>query len=242
MLPGLGNLINTAAVLVGSAIGLLLRRGVPRRLQEILMQALGLATVFIGLSGALQAMFSVEGGKLASSGVLLMIVSLVLGGVVGEAVNMEKQLDRLGDRLRALAGQGENSRFTEGFVTASLILCVGAMAVVGGLTDGLGDPSTLLAKSILDFVVVLVFSSTLGVGVMVSALPMFVYQGVFVLIGLLAGNVMSDAMITGLSLVGNVLIFGVGVNLAFGKRLRVGNLLPALAVPVIWELLRPLFG
>ena len=116
------------------------------------------------------------------------------------------------------------------------------MAVVGGLSDGLGDPSTLMAKSILDFVVVLVFSSTLGVGVMVSALPLFLYQGLFNLVGLLAGNVMSDAMINGMSLVGNVLIFGVGVNLAFGKRLRVGNLLPALAVPVLWELLRPLFG
>ena len=242
MFPGMGNLINTAAVLIGSALGLVLRRGVPKRGQEILMQALGLSTIFIGLSGTLQAMFAVDDGRLSASGTLLLIFSLVLGAILGEAVNIEKQLDRLGDRLRRLAGQGENGRFTEGFVTASLILCVGAMAVVGGLSDGLGDPSTLLAKSILDFVVVLVFSSTLGVGVMVSALPLFLYQGLFNLVGLLAGNVMSDAMINGMSLVGNVLIFGVGVNLAFGKRLRVGNLLPALAVPVIWELLRPLFG
>ena len=224
--------MNTAAVLIGSALGLVLRRGVPKQGQEILMQALGLSTIFIGLSGTLQAMFAVDDGRLSASGTLLLIFSLVLGAILGETVNIEKQL----------AGQRENGRFTEGFVTASLILCVGAMAVVGGLSDGLGDPSTLLAKSILDFVVVLVFSSTLGVGVMVSALPLFLYQGLFNLVGLLAGNVMSGAMINGMSLVGNVLIFGVGVNLAFGKRLRVGNLLPALAVPVLWELLRPLFG
>ncbi len=239
MIPCIGNIVNTLAVLAAGGIGLLIKRGVPEKIQQVLMQALGMCTIFIGVGGTLQNMLSVQNGRLQVSGTMLMIVSLVVGSVAGELLDIEGWLDRLGERLRSMAGGG--SRFTEGFVTASLILCVGAMAVVGGIADGLGDPSTLFAKTVLDFVVVLIFSSTMGVGAMFSALPMFLYQGLFNVVGLLAGNVMTNDMLTGLSLVGNVLIFGVGVNLAFGKRIRVGNMLPALVVPILWELIRMFF-
>ncbi len=239
MIPCIGNIVNTLAVLAAGGIGLLIKRGVPEKIQQVLMQALGMCTIFIGVGGTLQNMLSVQNARLQVSGTMLMIVSLVVGSVAGELLDIEGWLDRLGERLRSMAGGG--SRFTEGFVTASLILCVGAMAVVGGIADGLGDPSTLFAKTVLDFVVVLIFSSTMGVGAMFSALPMFLYQGLFNVVGLLAGNVMTNDMLTGLSLVGNVLIFGVGVNLAFGKRIRVGNMLPALVVPILWELIRMFF-
>lgn len=242
MMPCIGNIVNTVAVLIAAAIGMMLKRGVPEKVQQVLMQALGMCTIFIGVSGTLQNMFSVTAGKLQVNGTMLLIVSMVIGTVIGELIDIEALLDRLGDRLRRVAGSKSGSQFTEGFVTCSLIICVGAMAVVGGIADGLGDPSTLFAKTALDFVVILVFSSTMGIGVMFSALPMFLYQGIFNLIGLLAGNVMTDQMLTGMSLVGNVLIFGVGINLAFGKRIRVGNMLPALIVPIVWELVRGLFA
>ncbi len=242
MMPCIGNIVNTAAVLVAGAVGMMLKRGVPEKVQQVLMQALGMCTIFIGVSGTLQNMFAVTAGKLEVNGTMLLIVSMVIGAVIGELIDIEALLDRLGDRLRRMAGSRSGSQFTEGFVTCSLIICVGAMAVVGGISDGLGDPSTLFAKTVLDFVVILIFSSTMGIGAMFSALPMFLYQGIFNLIGLFAGNVMTEQMLTGMSLVGNVLIFGVGVNLAFGKRIRVGNMLPALFVPIVWELIRTLFA
>lgn len=241
MIPCIGNIVNTAAVIAGSGIGLFLKRGVPTKIRDVLMQALGVCTIFIGISGTLQNMLTVSDGALNVNGTMLLIVSLVLGSIVGEWMDIEALLDRFGEWLRRLSGANGESRFTEGFVSSSLIICVGAMAVVGGIADGLGDPSTLFAKTVLDFVIVVIFSSTMGIGVMFSALPLFLYQGLFNLIGLLAGNVMSTAMLTGLSVVGNVLIFSVGVNLAFGKRIRVGNMLPALLVPVIWEWIRSLF-
>ncbi len=236
MMPCIGNIVNTVAVIVAGAIGLLLKKGISSRLQNILMQALGMCTIFIGISGALQNMFTLDGGKLAVNNTITIIISMVIGSFVGELIDIETLLDKLGEKLKKLARAGNNSSFTEGFVTVSLIICVGAMAVVGGIADGLGDPSVLFAKTVLDSVIALIFSSTLGVGVMFSALPMFLYQGIFNVIGIVFGNIMSDALLVSLSAVGNVLIFGVGVNLAFGKRLKVGNMLPALLVPVVWEI------
>lgn len=236
MMPCIGNIVNTVAVIAASAVGLLLKKGVSNRIQSILLQALGMCTIFIGVSGALQNMFTIGANGLETNNIFIIIVSMVLGGLAGELIDIEAALDRLGDKLKALAKAGSNPNFTEGFVTVSMIICVGAMAVVGGIQDGLGDPSVLLAKTALDSVIALVFASTLGVGVLFAALPMFVYQGIFNVIGLAFGNIMSDSLLVSLSAVGNILIFGVGVNLAFGKKLKVGNMLPALIVPVIWEI------
>lgn len=243
-MPYLGTLINTAAVVVGSLIGMALKRGVSANMERILTQALGLCVVFIGAGSTLGAMLTVDNGgpTLQVEGTMMLIVSMVAGTVVGQLVNIEGALERLGDWLRSKVGQGATNgsdRFTEGFVGSSLIICVGAMAVVGGIYDGMGQPETLLAKSALDFVIVLMLASTLGVGVAFSALPILVYQGLWATVGLLVGNVMNDAMTTGLSLVGNVLVCAVGLNLllqAFGdeRRIAVGNMLPALVVPIVW--------
>lgn len=238
MMPCIGNIVNTAAVIAASAIGLLLKKGVSSKVQSTLMQALGMCTIFIGVSGALQNMFTINEGKLATNNIFIIIISMVLGSLAGELIDIESALDRLGDKLKTLAKASSNSSFTEGFVTVSMIICVGAMAVVGGIQDGLGDPTVLFAKTALDSVIALVFASTLGIGVLFAALPMFLYQGLFNVIGLAFGNIMSDALLVSLSAVGNILIFGVGVNLAFSKRLKVGNMLPALIVPVVWELIK----
>ncbi len=253
MPPYLGTLVNTAAVLIGSLIGMGLKRGVSPAMERTLTQALGLCVVFIGGSSTLGAMLTVaEGGtNLQVEGTMMLIVSMVAGTVVGQLIDIEGALNRLGDWLHRKVGKRSDgpdgndgatsgSRFTEGFVTSSLIICVGAMAVVGGLYDGMGQPQTLFAKAALDFVIVLMLASTLGAGVAFSALPILVYQGLLATVGLLVGNVMTDAMTSGLSLVGNVLVCAVGLNLLLqtfpgNLRISVGNMLPALVVPVAWE-------
>ncbi len=256
MPPYLGTLANTAAVLVGSLIGMGLKRGVSPAMERTLTQAIGLCVVFIGGSSTLGAMLTIaeSGTKLQVEGTMLLIVSMVVGTVVGQLVDIEGALNRLGDWLHKKVGRAEQegcdtagSRFTEGFVTSSLIICVGAMAVVGGLYDGMGQPETLFAKAALDFVIVLMLASTLGVGVAFSALPILVYQGLLATVGLLVGNVMTDAMTSGLSLVGNVLVCAVGLNLLLqtfpsSPRIAVGNMLPALVVPVVWETVAGLLG
>ena len=244
MIPYLGTIVNTVAVVVGSLIGMALKRGVSARMERTLTQALGLCVIFIGASSTLAAMLTVVEGTptLHVEGTMLLIVALVVGTVVGQRIDIEGALDRLGDWLHRVvvrAGSTEDGRFTEGFVTSSLIICVGAMAVVGGLYDGMGQPETLFAKAALDFVIVLMLASTLGVGVAFSALPILVYQGLWATAGLIAGNIMTSAMTTGLSLVGNVLVCAVGLNLLLQTfdskpRIAVGNMLPALAIPLIW--------
>ena len=224
MPPYLGTLANTAAVLVGSLIGMGLKRGVSPAMERTLTQAIGLCVVFIGGSSTLGAMLTIaeSGTKLQVEGTMLLIVSMVVGTMVGQLVDIEGALNRLGDWLHKKVGRAEQegcdtagSRFTEGFV--------------------------------LDFVIVLMLASTLGVGVAFSALPILVYQGLLATVGLLVGNVMTDAMTSGLSLVGNVLVCAVGLNLLLQTfpghlRISVGNMLPALVVPVAWEAVVGLVG
>lgn len=239
---GLGTIINVAAVIFGSLLGVIIRGGLKEKTQKILMQACGLATLFIGISGTLEQMLVVDGKSVRVTGTLLLICALVIGGFIGESIDIEMRLDRLGERLREIVKSGTDSRFVDGFVTSSLVICIGAMAVVGSLQDGLtGDYSMLVSKSILDFIITLVFASTMGIGVLFSALPLGIYQGSITLLAVFIAPFLTDEMISGLSLVGSALIFGVGINLLWEKKLKVGNLLPALLVPVVYELIRGLF-
>lgn len=237
---GLGVLVNTAAVIAGGLIGLVLKRGLGQRFQDILMRACGIATIFIGAAGTLQGMLSVStDGELSVHGTMLLIFSLVLGGLGGEALNLEQGLDHLGGKLKKAIRSKNDSHFVEGFVNASLIICVGAMAIVGSIQDGLtGDHSMIFAKSVLDFTILIVMASAFGVGALFSAVALFVYQGSLTLLGMAAGAVISDTLIAELSYVGSSLIFCVGVNLCFGKKIKTGNYLPALLVPVFYEIIR----
>lgn len=234
---GLGTIINTVAVIIGSGIGLFLKNGMKQKMQDALMQACGVAVIFIGVTGTLQGMLTVNNGRIATKGAMLLIFSLVIGSFIGQLLDIEKWLDVLGEKIKNAARAKEDNRFVEGFVNTSLIICVGAMAIVGSMQDGLkGDCSMLVTKSILDFVVVLVFASTHGFGVMFSAIPIFVYQGGITFLTILAGPILGKALIDNLSFVGSALIFCVGVNIAFGKKFMVGNMLPALLIPVVYEL------
>ena len=238
---GLGTIINTAAVVVGGLLGLLIKKGFAQRFEKILMQALGLATTFIGIGGVLKYMLVLENGSFSTRGTMLLIFSLVFGCLLGEWIDIESKMETIGIKLKEVAKVKNDSRFVDGFVTTSLIICVGAMAIVGAMQDGLtGDSSTLITKSLLDFVLVAILAATYGVGAAFSAIPIFVYQGAITLIAALFGSVISDVLIGELSFVGNALIFCVGVNLVREKTFRVANMLPALLIPILVELWRVL--
>ena len=180
-----------------------------------------------------------DGGSISVQGTMLLIFSLVIGCLLGEWINLEAKMEIIGEKIKNFVRIKNDNRFVDGFVTTSLIICVGAMAIVGAMEDGLtGDSSTLIAKSLLDFVLVAVMTAAYGVGSAFSAIPIFVYQGAITLIAAVFGTVISDGLIAELSFVGNALIFCVGVNLVREKTFRVANMLPALLIPVIVELWR----
>ncbi len=234
---GLGTIINTIAVVVGGLLGLLLKNGVAKRFEAILMQSLGLATLFIGAGGVLKYMLVLENGIIATRGTMLLIFSLVIGCLLGQWWDIESKMEKLGIKLKAAVRIKNDNRFVEGFVTASLIVCVGAMAIVGAMQDGLsGDSSMLIAKALLDFALVAILASSYGVGAVFSAVPIFLYQGTITVIAALFGAVISSMLIEELSFVGSALIFCVGVNLVREKTFRVANMLPALLIPVFWEI------
>ena len=233
---GLGTIINTLAVIAGGLIGVGLKNGLKKNLQDILMQACGVATIFIGASGTLAKMFVVENGVFGTQGTMLLIFSLVLGSLLGENINIEEKMDFLGEKIKKAVKAERDNLFVEGFVNVSLIICVGAMAIVGSIHDGIsGDYSLLTTKAVLDLVIVVVFASTYGMGAMFSAVPIFLYQGGITLMAAVGGSFLSDAIISDLSFIGNALIFCVGINIAFGKKFRVGNMLPALLIPMLYH-------
>ncbi len=232
---GLGTIINTVLVLLGGLIGLFFKKGISQRYEKTLMAACGVSTIFIGVTGTLQGMLTVVDGKIETGGTMLLIFSFVLGGLMGEFINIEKRMDSLGEKLKKLFHAEKDNKFVDGFVNTSLIICVGAMAIVGSIQDGLtGDYSMLTAKAVLDLVIVAIMTSTYGLGAICSAIPIFVYQGAITLLGHFAGNVINDELIGYLSYIGSALIFCVGINITFGKKIRVGNLLPALVIPVFY--------
>ena len=233
---GLGTIINVATVVLGGCIGLLLKNGLKKGLEESLMQVCGVATIFIGIGGALSQMLVFQDGKFETQGTMLLILSLVIGTLVGEVLHIENGLDHFGDWIKIKVNRQKDNLFVDGFVNVSLITCVGAMAIVGSIQDGLnGDYSLLLVKSVLDGIIALIFASTYGLGAVFSGIVIFIYQGGMTLIAAFLGDFVSSGLLEDLSFVGSVLIFCVGVNVGFGKRFRVGNMLPALLVPVVWE-------
>ncbi|MDP4133024.1 MAG: DUF554 domain-containing protein [Bacillota bacterium] len=237
---GLGTLANFIAVIIGSGLGLIFKGGLKPKMQSILMQAGGLAVIFIGIEGAAQGLLGLKGYTTSS---ILLVLSLAIGGVLGEAIDIEEKFERIGERLKKAVRAEGDANFVEGFVTASLVICVGAMAIVGSLEDGLtGNASTLYVKSILDLIIVMVFASSLGIGTMFSALSILIYQGLITALAVFIKPFISDGLVANLSCVGAVLVFAVGINLTLGKKFKVGNLLPALIVPVIYEILLSIRG
>ena len=230
---GLGTILNTFAIAFGGVCGALFGRRLTRRMQETLNMACGVSVLFIGLAGAMKYMLKLGDTTLTNGGTMLLTLSLPIGGLIGELLDLESLFDRFGEWLKAKTGNANDAGFVNGFVTASLTVCIGAMAIVGSVQDGLtGDYSTLAAKSVLDFVVIMVMTCSLGKGCGFSAIPVFIMQGAMTLAASLLKPFLTAAVLDNLSLVGSALVFCVGINLVWGKKVRVANLLPAIVLAV----------
>ena len=219
----IAQVVNALAIAVGALVGNQLRGGISERFRSILMQAMALAVMLIGMTGAVK-----------TTDALIVVVSLAVGALVGEGINIEKRLEQVGDSLKSHM-KGAGTSFTQGFVSASLIFCVGAMAIVGSLDAGLrGEYSTILTKSLIDGITAAMLASTLGIGVIFSAVAVFVYQGAITLLAGLLQPLLTETIITEMSAVGGLLIFAIGLNMQGITKIRVGNLLPAIFVPLAY--------
>lgn len=239
----IGTLANAGMIVVGGCAGLVLKKGLRPQLEHAIHQATGLAVIMIGLNGALSNMLSADPatGAVSSSGELMLVFSLVLGVLAGELLDIEEHLNHLGDfvekRLRL-------SGFAQSFVNGTLIYCVGAMAIVGSINDGLlGDPSTLITKGVIDGITSIVLAATMGPGVIFSALPVLLYQGALTLCAGLLEPVLQGALLHQICAAGFVLVACIGVNFMSDKfHIKVANFLPALLVPVLWAAIKALAG
>lgn len=232
-MPGLGTIINAAAIIAGGVLGMLLKNALPQRIQDTLLKAMWVCVLFIGLSGTLEQMLAVQDGALTATGTMMMILSFILGSVLGSALDLEGRIERFGVWLRKKAGGEGDSRFLSAFLNASLTVCIGAMAVVGAIQDGLfGDHSLLVTKAILDFIIVMVMAASMGRGCAFSAIPVALFQGTITLFARFLQPVMTAQATANLSLTGSILVFCVGVNLVWGKLIKVADMLPTLIFAV----------
>ncbi|NLI92885.1 MAG: DUF554 domain-containing protein [Peptococcaceae bacterium] len=228
----LGTIVNFIAIGVGGLAGLFFGKAFPEKLKTTVIQGIGLTVIIIGLQMAIK-----------TTNVLIIIASLVLGGLIGESIDIEARLNDFGKYLEKKLSSNGEGQFTKGFVTTSLIYCVGAMAIVGSLEDGLnGNHSILYAKSALDGITAIVFSSSMGVGVIFSAIPVFLYQGSISLFAGMLQGILSEPVVLEMSAVGGLLIFGIGINMLGIKEIKVGNLLPGIFIAVPLTILFKHFG
>ncbi len=217
-----GTIVNAGAIILGAVIGLFLRTGIPQRYKDIIMQGLGLSVILIGLKMAFK-----------TNNELLVILSLVIGAIIGEALEIDRFLESLGQKLQSMIGSREGE-FVRGFVSTSLIYCVGAMAIMGPIESGLtGQHKILYVKSALDGISAIIFSSTMGLGVAFSALPVLVYQGSITLLAGAVKVLLTEKIIAELTATGGILILAIGFNILGIKQIKVANLLPAVLIVVI---------
>lgn len=218
----LGSIVNAAAIVFGAVLGTLLKKGLPKRFGDLVIATLGLFTVVLGVSFAMKTEHS-----------LIVIFSLLLGAAIGEWIDIEKRLDSFGNMVQSRL-KGFKGNFSQGFVTASLLFCVGSLAIMGSLQSGLANNhTTLFTKSIMDGVISIVFASTLGIGVAASALPVFIYQGIITLLAAFLQPYLSAEVVLEMTATGGILLMGVGLNILEIKKIRVGNLIPAIFIPII---------
>lgn len=233
-MAGLGTIINTLAILAGGILGMVFGRFFKESVQDALCKTCGVCTLFLGIAGALEGMLTVEGTGVVSGGTMLIIGCLALGSLVGEFLDLEGAFERFGQWLKIKTGNAKDKGFVDAFVTASLTVCIGAMAIVGSIQDGiLGDYSILAAKAVLDLIIILVMTCSMGKGCIFSAIPVAVFQGSITALAGLIRPLMTEAALGNLSMIGSILIFCVGVNLVWGKKLKVANMLPAVVFAVV---------
>ncbi len=234
-MAGLGTVINVAGILAGGLSGLLFGKFMTQRYQDTLTMACGVTVMFIGIAGTIEKMMAVTGKSLTSGGTMMIIGSFMMGSLLGEWLNIEHKLEEFGRWLKARTGSSGDKMFVDGFVTDSLTVCIGAMAVVGSIQDGIyGDCSILAAKAALDLIIVLVMTASMGKGCLFSAIPVGIFQGGVTFLSGLIEPFMTETALNNLSLTGSMLIFCVRVNLIWGKKINVANMLPTLLISMMW--------
>ena len=231
---GLGTIINCAAILAGGILGLLFGRFLKEDMQDSLTKACGVSTIFIAIAGALESMLHIQQDSLTSRGSLLIVGCLTMGTLIGELLNIEYLFERFGEWLKCKTGNAKDNHFIEAFVVSSLTVCIGAMAIVGSIEDGItGDFSILATKAVLDLIIIMVMTCAMGKGCIFSAIPVGIFQGSITLLARFISPIMTQEALSNLSMIGSILIFCVGVNLVWGKKLRVANMLPAVVLAVL---------
>lgn len=227
----LGTVVNTVAILAGSIVGLFLKGGIPKRFDDAIMKALGLSVLYIGISGSLK-----------STDTLLLILSLIIGVIIGEAINLDKALTVLGQKIEERFKKlNKGGSIAEGFVSASLLFCIGSMAIVGAIQSGLeGNHEMLFVKSMLDGVTSIIYASSMGIGVAFSAVAVFLYQGAITIAAGFLGNVLTQAQIVNIGAIGSVVIMALGLNLLNITKIKVANFLPALFIPMLYYIIQGL--
>ena len=232
-MTGLGTIINTAAIVAAGIIGHFAGKLFKEEQQDAMTKVCGISVMFIAISGAMQGMLSIEDGALTGGRSMLVVLCLALGTLIGELIGIEGGFERFGEWLKRKSGNSGDPQFVDAFVSASFTVCIGAMAIVGALQDGiLGDYTTLAVKSVLDFIIIIMMTSSMGKGAAFSAIPVLILEGGITLLAKVIAPLMTDTASAYLSLVGSILIFCVGVNLVWGKKLKVANMLPAVIFAV----------
>lgn len=234
-----GTIVNVVTVIVGGLIGMLLKKNIKSEIMDNVMKAEGIAVLIIGMNGVLTNMLSVgEDGKLSESGGLVLLISLALGAFIGEILKIDDGIGRLGKWVEKRVG---SDGFSKGFVSAFIIFCVGSMSIIGAINDGLsGDSSVLFVKSTLDFITAAVLASTMGIGVVFACVPLFVYQGAISLFSAYIKPFIDayPEMMNQFSAVGYAIIMCIGINFIVGQKIKTANLLPAMMIPVMYNLLK----
>lgn len=229
-----GTLLNTAGVLVGGLLGLIIGSRLSDSLQDALMKVTGICVLFLGMAGALEQLLVVTENGLTTQGGMFLIGSITLGTLLGELIAIELAFENLGHWLKSVSKSDRDPKFIDAFLTTSLTICIGAMAILGPIKEGLtGDYSILAAKAMLDLVVVMIVTVSKGKGALFAALPLFLFQGSIALLAQVLAPLVTDQVLANISLVGNVLIFCVGLNLVFGKLIKVANMLPAVVLAAL---------
>lgn len=238
MMRGMGTIANVLAIIIGGSLGLFCKNLLKDRYQETIMKATGIATMFLALSGTLSKMFVIQQVGIQTTGSMNVILSLVIGALIGEMIDIDHFFEKFGNWLKMKTKSQGDHQFVNAFVTASLTVCIGAMAIMGAIQDGIyANPSILFAKAVLDFVIILVMSSSMGKGCFFAFIPVAFLQGTLTALSVGLAPFMTTSLLNHLDMVGNILIFCVGINLIWPRTIRVANLLPALVVAVVLSFL-----
>lgn len=234
----MGTIINTISIIIGGILGILFGKKLKEESQTAIIRSCAIAVIFIGIAGAIEGMISITDSTLVSGKSMFIVLCLTLGTIFGEIIDIEGIFETFASFIKTKTGNSKDKKFIKGFTTASFTVCIGAMAILGSIKEGLvGDYSILATKSVLDLVIVMILSCSLGKGCIFSAIPVFILEGSITLLAKLLSGIMTTVAISNISLIGSILIFCVGINLLFDKKISVANLLPSIVLAIVFSIL-----